>query len=135
MDRFERPWRSLLFVCSTAASLSACKLHDQVQVSRQGATLRLADADRSEACLEGLEVRSRADGIVWKVVARAGSAPCAARFPLSYGAVSNGLVETRPAKPVRPGTNYEVRGTGSAFYFGAFMLLPNGQVQNRWTEY
>lgn len=67
-----------------------------------------------------------ADGIVRKVAARQGSTACAARFPLTYGA---------PALRLRVGTDYEVRGTGSASYFGAFMLIPGGQIQNRWTEY
>jgi hypothetical protein len=97
--------------------------------------LMLADPDRREACVVSLEVSSRADGIVWKVAARDGSGDCAAKFPLVYGAAANGLVEIVPARPLRTGTDYEVRGTGSASYFGAFMLLHNGQVQNRWTEY
>jgi hypothetical protein len=135
MDRSDQHWSTLVFVCGLAAGLSACKLHDQVQVSREGATLRLADPDLREACLDGLEVSSRTNGILWKVAAREGATACAAKFPLAYGIAPEGLVETGPARPLRPGTDYEVRGTGSAHYFGAFMLLPNGQVQNRWTEY
>ena len=131
----EHRWKALFILCGLAAGLSACKLHDQVQVSREGATLRLADADRREACLDGLEVSSRTDGILWKVAAREGTTACGAKFPLAYGIAPEGLVETGPARPLRPGTDYEVRGTGSAHYFGAFILLPDGQVQNRWTEY
>jgi hypothetical protein len=135
MDRSERRWRTAATACGLAATLSACKLHDQVEASRHGGTVMLADADRHEACLNGLEVSSRTDGIVWKVAAREGSVACAAKFPLVYGAAPEGLVETRPAQPLRSGTDYEVKGTGSAHYFGAFRLLPGGQVQNRWTEY
>jgi hypothetical protein len=131
----EGRWGTLFLLCGLAAGLSACKLHDQVQVSRQGAALQFKDADSRAACLDGFEVSTRTEGVVWKMAADKEAKGCAATFPLVYGTVPKGLVESKTARRLRVGTDYEVRGTGSASYFGAFMLLPDGQVANRWTEY
>lgn len=135
MDRPGQARGSLLLLCGLAAGLSACKLHDNIQISRQGGTLTLADADSRNACLESLEVSSRDDGILWKIAAGKDTGGCAATFPLAYGRTPRGLIETKAAQPLRVGTDYEVRGTGSAKFFGAFMLRPDGEVANRWTEY
>lgn len=135
MDRPGHARSVLLLLCGLSAPLSACKLHDHVEASREGGALRLADADSREACLESLEVSSRSEGIVWKVAADEAAGGCAASFPLAYGTTPKGLIESKPAQRLRIGTDYEVRGTGSASYFGAFVLLPDGQVANRWTEY
>ena len=101
-------------------AVAGCSYSYPVEAVFINGKLHFQAEEKLNGCLSNFSVESEAGEVVWAIDGEFRGSPCEDNFPLAYGVVPRGMTTLSPAKPLKAGVLYKVRGSDGDHYYGAF---------------